>query len=65
MNRPSLSRIAKPAHPSEEAPDHIADELRRCDEHLRDVRGLAVGMRCDRCRAVGYLRLGNEGTGAG
>ncbi len=62
MNRPSLSRIAKPAHPSEETPDHIADELRRYDEHLRDVRGLAVGTRRGRCRVVAYL-LRQEFTG--
>ena len=43
MNRTSLPRSAKSAHPSEETPDHIADELRRYDEHLRDVRGLAAG----------------------
>jgi site-specific recombinase XerD len=35
--------------------DHIAEELRRYDEHLRDVRGLAVGTRRDRIRVAGWL----------
>jgi integrase len=55
MNRSPLSRNAGSAHPSVEAQDHIADELRRYDEHLRDVRGLAAGTRRDRCRIVACL----------
>jgi integrase len=55
MNRTSLPRSARPAHPSEETPEHITDELRRYDEHLRDVRGLAAGTRRDRCRVVACL----------
>lgn len=35
--------------------DPIADELRRYDDHLRNVRGLAAGTRHDRCRIVAQL----------
>src|SRR6185369_371950 len=55
MNRTSLPRSARPAHPSEETPEYITDELRRYDEHLRDVRGLAAGTRRDRYRVVACL----------
>lgn len=55
MNRTSLPRSARPAHPSEETPDHIADELRRYDDYLRDVRGLAAGTRRGRCRVIACL----------
>lgn len=34
---------------------HITDELRRFDEHLRDVRGLAAGTRRGHLRVVGLL----------
>jgi len=34
---------------------HIADELRRYDAHLRDVRGLATSTRKGRLRVVGLL----------
>jgi integrase len=34
---------------------HITEELRRYDEHLRDVRGLAAGTRKDRLRIIGWL----------
>lgn len=34
---------------------HITEELRRYDEHLRDVRGLAAGTRKDRLRIIGRL----------
>lgn len=34
---------------------HIADELRRYDEHLRDVRGLASSTRKDRLYVAGML----------
>ena len=37
---------------------HITDELRRYDEHLRDVRGLAPGTRRDRLRIIGWLLEG-------
>jgi hypothetical protein len=39
---------------------HITDELRRYDEHLRDVRGLAAGTRRDRLRIIGWLLQGNR-----
>lgn len=35
--------------------DQIAEELRRYDEHLRDVRGLSDGTRSDRLRIIGRL----------
>jgi integrase len=35
--------------------DAVADELRRYDDHLRDVRGLAAGTRRNRCRIVEKL----------
>lgn len=34
---------------------HVADELSRYDEHLRDVRGLAAGTRKDRLYVAGML----------
>jgi hypothetical protein len=40
---------------SEEIPNPVADELRRYDDHLRDVRGLAAGTRHNRCRIVEQL----------
>lgn len=55
MNKSIASRRAKLARASSETPDAIADELRRYDDHLRDVRGLATGTRRDRCRIVGQL----------
>ena len=36
----------------------IKEELRRYDEHLRDVRGLAAGTRKDRLRIIGLLLEG-------
>lgn len=35
--------------------DHVAEELRRYDEYLRHVRGLALGTRQDRIRVAGLL----------
>lgn len=46
---------------SPEAPTysaHITEELRRYDEHLRDVRGLAAGTRKGRLRIIGWLLEG-------
>jgi integrase len=37
---------------------YITEELRRYDEHLRDVRGLAAGTRRDRLRIIGWLLEG-------
>ncbi len=48
-----------PGVPSPSTPaaggDHVAEELRRYDEHLRDVWGLAAGTRRDRIRVAGRL----------
>lgn len=48
-------RAASGARPSAAQSDHIAEELQRYDEHLRDVRGLAAETRKDRIRVVGLL----------
>lgn len=37
---------------------YINEELRRYDEHLRDVRGLSAGTRKDRLRIIGLLLYG-------
>lgn len=37
---------------------YITEELRRYDEHLRDVRGLAAGTRISRLRIIGWLLEG-------
>ena len=57
MNRTTPSRGAKLSRSSAETTDPIADELRRYDDHLRDVRGLAASTRRDRCRIVAQLLL--------
>ena len=46
MNRTSLPRSVQHVRSSTETPDPVTDELRRYDDHLRDVRGLAAGKRC-------------------
>jgi len=43
MNRTSPPRSAQRVRSSTEMSDPVADELRRYDDHLRDVRGLATG----------------------
>ena len=55
MTRTAPPRSAKLSRSSAETTDPIADELRRYDDHLRDVRGLAAGTRRDRCRIVAQL----------
>ena len=55
MTRTSPPRSAQHVRSSAEIPDPIADELRRYDDHLRDVRGLAAGTRRNRCRIVAQL----------
>lgn len=55
MNHTSLHDAVPSAQPSMASPDHVAEELRRYDEYLRDVRGLAVGTRRDGGRLVGRL----------
>lgn len=54
--KPISSHRATPkARLSASFPAHIADELRRYDEHLRDVRGLAASTRKDRLYVAGML----------
>jgi len=55
MTRTTPPRSAKLSRSSAETTAPIADELRRYDDHLRDVRGLAAGTRRDRCRIVAQL----------
>ena len=55
MNQTSPPRSARRVRSSEEISDPVADELRRYDDHLRDVRGLAAGTRHNRCRIVEQL----------
>mgnify|MGYP001815271262 CR=1 FL=1 len=52
MNRISPPRIAQRVRSSQEVPSPVADELRRYDDHLLDLRGLAAVTRHDRCRIV-------------
>lgn len=54
--KPTTSHLANPkARSSASFPACIADELRRYDEHLHDVRGLAAGTRKDRLYVAGML----------
>jgi site-specific recombinase XerD len=54
--KPTTSRRTSPkALPSASFPAHIADELRRYGEHLRDVRGLAAGTCKGRIYVAGML----------
>lgn len=55
MNPSAQSRRAQPTRPSAAPSDAIADELRRYDDHLHDVRGLAACTRRNHCRIVGLL----------
>lgn len=55
MNHTSLHRAARNAQPSSTFSGDVAEELRRYDEHLRDVRGLATGTRSQRTLIVGRL----------
>jgi hypothetical protein len=52
MNHTISHQAAPSARLLAEPSNHIAEELRRYDEHLRDVRGLAAGTRRDRVRIV-------------
>jgi len=52
MNRISPARSTQRARSSAEIPDAIADELRRYDEHMRDIRGLAADTRRHHCRFI-------------
>ena len=55
MTATALHRATPKARKSASFPAHITDELRRYDEHLRDVRGLAATTRKDRCLVAGRL----------
>jgi len=55
MNHTTLHQAAPSSWPPAAPTGVIAEELRRYDEHLRDIRGLAVGTRSQRARIVGRL----------
>lgn len=55
MNRTTPPRSAQRVRSSAEIPGPIADELRRYDDYLRDVRGLSAGTRRNHCRIVEQL----------
>jgi integrase len=55
MKSISSHRVTPKALSSTSFQVHIADELRRYDEHLRDVRGLAASTRKDRLYVAGML----------
>ena len=55
MNHTTSHRAVPGARPTAAFTDYITEELRRYDEHLRDIRGLAVGTRSQRARIVGCL----------
>jgi len=55
MNHASLHRAARNRQPSAMLSGDVVEELRRYDEHLRDVRGLATGTRRHRTLIVGRL----------
>lgn len=55
MNHITLHQAVPSARPSAVPTDHIAEELRCYDEHLRDVRGLAAGTRRNLVFIVGRL----------
>jgi len=55
MDHTTTPRAASDARKSAAYSDHITEELRRYEEHLRDVRGLAEGSYRNRTRIVGRL----------
>ncbi len=55
MNPTARPRNAQPARSSAAPSDPVTDELRRYDDHLRDVCGLAAGKRRKHCRIVAQL----------
>ena len=55
MNPIVRPRSAQPARSSEVPSGLVTAELRRYDDHLRDVRGLAASTRRNHCRIVGQL----------
>ncbi|MDX8386563.1 MAG: integrase, partial [Gallionella sp.] len=55
MAHTTTHRAALDARKSVVYSEHITEELRRYEEHLRDVRGLAEGSCRQRARIVGRL----------
>jgi integrase len=55
MNHNSVHRAAPSPQPTAPCSADLAEELRRYDAHLRDVRGLARGTRSQRVSIVGRL----------
>lgn len=55
MDYSTLHQGRPSAQPLPALTDHIDEELRRYDEHLRDVRGLAAGTRRDRIQVAERL----------
>jgi site-specific recombinase XerD len=55
MDHTTTPRAASDARKSAAYSDHSTEELRRYEEHLRDVRGLAEGSYRNRTRIVGRL----------
>ena len=55
MKHISSRRATPKTRSSESFSAHITDELRRYDEHMRDVRGLATGTRKGRLYVAGLL----------
>ena len=55
MNPTVGPRSAQPARSLADPTDFVSAELRRYDDHLRDVRGLAAGTRRNHFRIVGLL----------
>jgi len=55
MNQITIQRTAPSARQPASIANEIAEELRRYDDHLRDVRGLAAATRRDRVYVTGLL----------
>ena len=55
MNNTTTNRDAPNIPEGSKFSAHITEELRRYDEHLRDVRGLTAGTRKGRLRVIGLL----------
>ena len=64
MNQVTLQQAAPSARQSAVHSEQISEELRRYDEHLRDVRGLAAATRVDLIRVAGWLLLQKFERGA-